>query len=109
MGCQLHAVLRVVAGHMGNDGQLAADSLHHMLQNFFPVLHALVDALAGRTVDIEAFYPFFQKMKCQSFRSLCTDLSVLVIAGIKCRNYTSVFLQISHTVVSFSTEFTASA
>ena len=85
-----------------------------MLENLFPVLHALVDALAGRTVDIEAFYPFFQKMQRQSFRSFPTDLSVLVIAGIKCRNDTSVFLQISHKPLLlflsyFSAESTASA
>ena len=49
---QLTAVGGVVAGHVGDDGHLAAHLGHHILQCYLPLGHALIDALAGGAAHI---------------------------------------------------------
>ena len=96
MTCQLHAVLGIVAGYMGNDRQLALCHLHDIFQHDFLVLNALIDALAGGTVYIHALDALIDKILCQLLHTLRADFPSLIIAGIKCRNNALVLIQISH-------------
>ena len=52
MGGQLPGVGGVVAGHMGDDGQLALGLGHQVLENQLALGDGLVDALAGICIQI---------------------------------------------------------
>ena len=93
---QLHAVLGIVAGHMGNHGQLALCHLHDIFQHNLLVLNALVDALPGGAVYIHALDALINEILCQLLHPLRADFTSLIVAGIKCRNNALVLIQISH-------------
>ena len=101
MSCQLTAVLRIVAGHMGDNGHLSLYGFHHSFQNCLAFLLALVNTFAGGTAHIDALYSFFQQMLCQGFGPLCADASILLVAGIKCRNNPLILCNISHNAPPF--------
>ncbi len=54
MGGQHPAVRSIVAGHMGDDGQLASGLGHDVLQHHLALFHTLIDALAGGAAHIQA-------------------------------------------------------
>ena len=96
MAGQLHAVLGVVASHMGNNGQLALCHLHDIFQHNLLILNALVDALPGGAVYIHALDALINEILCQLLHPLRADFTSLIVAGIKCRNNTLILVQISH-------------
>ena len=62
MGSQLHAVCGVVTAYMSNDGKLSLCLLHNSFQDFFALIHVLVNALAGRTAHIHTLHTFGNQM-----------------------------------------------
>ncbi len=100
MGRQDTAVLCIVAGHMGDDGDLSARRLHHMLQCQLPVLHALVDALSRGAAHVQPFHTLFHQMRRKGLRPLAADLSVLVITRVECRDDSLIFLDIVSHILS---------
>lgn len=47
MGGQLAAVGSIIAGHVGNDGELTAHLGHHVFQHQLALGYGLVNALSG--------------------------------------------------------------
>ena len=68
--------------------------LHHRVQKGDAVdvyKRQLIDTLSGGTAYINAFYIFVDQVLGKSLCSFCADTSVILVAGIKCRNNSSVF------------------
>jgi hypothetical protein len=61
VGRQLPAVGRVVAGDVGDDGQLSAHLVQTASSTVFALLHALVDALAGGAAHIQALHALLSR------------------------------------------------
>ena len=93
---QLLGVGGVVAGHMGDDGHLAAHLGHDVLQNDLPLGHALVDALAGGAAHIQALDALFQQIFGQSAGAGGADGAVVLVAGVERREHALVLFDIRH-------------
>ncbi len=96
VGGQVPAVRRVIAGHMGDDGQLAAHLGHYMFQGFLPLGHALVDALAGGAAYVQALNAFIQQIFGQCPDGGSVHAAAFIIAGVKSGENALVFRKISH-------------
>ena len=94
MGCQNTAVLCVIAGNMSDDRETARGLVHHGLQRLFPVLHRLVDAFSRRPAHIDAFHSLVHKVPGQGPHSVPAYLSRPVVAGVKCRDDSPVFVKL---------------
>ena len=84
MGGQLDGVRRVVAGDMGDDGDLALGLAHDGLQHGLALIRVLVDALAGGTADVDAL------------DALGGDGAVRCIAGVEGGDDAAVFVDVFH-------------
>ena len=87
---QLAAFLRVVAGHMGDDGTLAAHLLHHGLQRAHPFFFFQIDALPGGAAHVQALHALVHQIAGQTARARLADGSLIVVAGVKRRNHAPV-------------------
>ena len=102
MGSQLHGLPGAVAGHVGNDGQLALGNFHDVLQQQLPLGNGLVNALAGGTAHVQALNTLIDVILGQLPDSLGGDIALFIIASVERRNNTGVFGQIFHFSYSFS-------
>ena len=96
MGGQLLRVGSVIAGHMGDDGQLALGLSHNILQDHLPFFLALVDALAGGTANVQPLHSLLDKPAGQLPDSLGADVAFLVVAGVERRDDALEFGNVSH-------------
>ena len=96
MACKLLAVTGIVAGYMSDHRKAPPCLCHYVFQNRLPLADALVDALARRAADINAFYALFGQMARQCAHPFGADLPCLIITGIEGRNNPLVFLHIIH-------------
>jgi hypothetical protein len=96
MGGQHLAVGSVVTGHMGDHGHFALGFRHNVLQHQLALVHALVDALAGRAAHIQAGDAFPDQVAGQLAHPVRGDDARLIIAGIKRGNNALIFFQILH-------------
>ena len=96
VGCQLLRVGGVVAGHVGNDGQLAFGLRHDVLQHHLALFLALVDALAGGAAHIDALHAFFDEPPGQCPDGLRIDAALGIVAGIERRENTLIFRNVLH-------------
>jgi SNF2 family DNA or RNA helicase len=83
VGGKRPAVGRIVAGDMGDDGQLAADLLHDGLQHGLALSDTVVDALTGGSADVEALHALFQQVASQRAGARRADRPLFIITGIK--------------------------
>lgn len=83
MGSQLLGIGGVVAGHMGNDRQLALGLCHHIFQHQLALLLAVVDALTGGAAHIQALHTLVDKPAGQFPDTGGIDGTVCVIASVK--------------------------
>ena len=102
MGSQLNGIGGVVAGHVGDDGQLAAHLGHDVLQHHLALGHALVDALAGGAAHIHALDALGDQVAGQGLDALGGDRAVRCVAGVESRNNTAVFGNVFHTNTPFN-------
>ena len=96
MGGQLLRVGSVIAGHMGDDGQLALGLSHDVLQDQLPLFLALIDALTGGAANVQALYSLLDKPAGQLPDSLRADVAFLVVAGVERRDDALEFGNVSH-------------
>ena len=96
MSSQLHAVGGVVAGHVGDHGQLALGLAHHSLQGLLALFLALVNALAGGTANVYALNALLDEVAGQLFGALNADVAFVVIAGVKRGNNALVLGNVFH-------------
>ena len=102
MGSQLHGLPGTVAGHVGNDGQLALGNFHDVLQQQLPLGNGLVNALAGGTAHVQALDTLIDVILGQLANSLGGNIALFIVASVERRNNTGVFGQIFHFSYSFS-------
>ena len=62
MGGQLAAVGSIIAGHVGNDGELTAHLGHHVFQHQLALGYGLVNALSGGAAHIQALHTLAQQV-----------------------------------------------
>ncbi len=96
VGGQLLGIPGVVAGHVGDDGELAPGLGHDVFQHQLPLGHALIDALAGGAADVQALDALFHIIPGQLPDSLGVNLPLGIIAGIERGNDALILLKISH-------------
>ena len=96
MGRQLLRVGGVVAGHVGDDSQLALGFRHDVFQHHLALFLALVDALAGAAADVQAFDALLNEPAGQGADRLGIDLAFRVIAGVESRDDAFVLFDVSH-------------
>ena len=92
MSGKFHAVLGIVASHMGDNCQLTFCCFHDIFQYHLPVFHTLIDAFSGGTIHIESFHALFYKILSQCLDSFGAYVSFLVITCVKCRDYSFVLV-----------------
>ena len=96
VGGQLDGVRRVVAGDMGDDGDLALGLAHDGLQHGLALVRVLVDALAGGTADVDALDAFGDQVAGQCLDALGGDGAVRCIAGVEGGDDAAVFVDVFH-------------
>ena len=96
VGGQGLAVRGVVAGHVGDDGDLASGLGHHILQDQLALLHALVDALAGGAAHIQALHALADQIAGELPHLGGADGAQIVIACVECRDDALIFAEIAH-------------
>ena len=96
MGGQLHRVGGVVAGHMGNDRDLALGLAHHGLQHGLALIRMLVDALPGRASHVDALDPLGDQVTGQSLCPFNRNMAILVVAGIECGKNALILFNVFH-------------
>ena len=94
VGGQFLGIGGVVAGNVGNDGDLALGLSHNVLQNHLTLFLALVDALTGGTAHIQALNALADEIPGQVPDSLGADIAFFVIASIEGGNNTLKFCSI---------------
>ena len=97
---QLLGIKSVVAGHMGDDGELAPHLGHHILQDDLPLLDGLVDALAGGAADVEALDPLAQQVPGKGAGAFGGNIACIIIACVERRDDTQIFFEL-HVISSF--------
>ena len=96
MGGQLPGVGGVVAGDVGDDGQLALALGHDVLQDQLTLGHGLVDALAGGAADVDALDTLLDEPTGQLADGLGIDAALGIVAGIEGRNNALILFQVFH-------------
>ena len=81
---------------MGNDGHLAANSVHDRFQGCFSLFYGVEDAFAGAAGDIEAGNAQFEVEVCEAGCPLPGDRALFIVTGIECRENAGKFLRDSH-------------
>ena len=102
MGSQLNGIGGVVAGHVGDDGDLALSLAHDGFEDGFALVRVLVDALAGGAADVNALDALGDQVAGQSLDALGGDRAVRCVAGVESRNNTAVFGNVFHTNTPFN-------
>ena len=96
MGGQLDGIGGIVAGNVGNDGDLALGLAHDGLKNGFALVRMLVDALAGGTADVDALDALGNQVAGQRLDALGGDRAVRCVAGIEGGDNTAVLGNVFH-------------
>ena len=96
MGGQLDGVRRVVAGDVGNNGDLALGLAHDGLQHGLALIRVLVDALAGGAADVNALDALGDQVAGQCLDALGGDRAVRCVAGVEGRNNAAIFVDVFH-------------
>ena len=96
MGGQLDGIGGIVAGNVGNDGDLALGLAHDGLKNGFALVRMLVDALAGGTADVDALDALGDQVAGQCLDALGGDGAVRCIAGVEGGDDAAVFVDVFH-------------
>ena len=96
MGGQLDGIGGIVAGNVGNNGDLALGLAHDSLQHGFALVRVLVDALAGGTADVDALDALGDQVAGQRLDALGGDRAVRCVAGVEGGDNTAVFIDIFH-------------
>ena len=101
MGSQLHAVFRVVAGHMGNHDNSAFCHCHDVFKNKLTLFHRMINTLTGGAADVKAGNAFADQIFGEGTDALGRDGAVFRIAGIECRENALIFRSVFHVLPFF--------
>ena len=96
MGGQLDGICRVVAGDMGNNGDLALGLAHDGLQHGLALIRVLVDALAGGAADVNALDALGDQVAGQCLDALGGDGAVRCVAGVEGGDNAAIFVDVFH-------------